>query len=368
MSSGLIERGQRNAVTDAKGGKAEAIKRVIRAELDRVQFGTGRPKIVLAQLPIGYGGQISGRITALKLALSLNRKAVFETDDDPPYVQTLNRPYQSETGGPPDRSVLGNVELFAADDRDICMFDYVHATRALSAVGSTFESWMAGNLERKYGPAINWENLIDGWIFEWLSFLPSFEDRAECDRNRLGISNSTLGVHFRRGDKSVESAYVPAGIVNDAIRRIHRSWPFESLFLASDDPQAPESIQPPPSVRLIFDRSEARYNNANHKMLMATPSMAAEETYIAFKNLRLLAGCGGLVGQTNAHFATIAASFILQRDGRSERVTLIDGHIAERQSRLLGTAYRLKRKVRAAVKDILPAHLLKYIDRARHRQ
>ena len=343
-------------------------KALVHQELSRLQFGASGPLIVFRQLPIGYGGQIGGRITALKIALALGRTAVFETDADPPYIQSLYRPFQLDREISWNRKALAHLDLFAPDFNEICAFDYNYANAALSAADRSVGEWLDRNLERKFASIKDWRACVDGWIFDWLRFLPSFEERAEQDRVRLGISQATLGVHLRRGDKSVESAYVPPAAVNEAISRIHELWTFESVFLASDDPHASTYLSVPKGVRLIFDEKESRYNNANHKMLLANRDMAADETYVAFKNLRLLASCGGLVGQTNAHFATIASSFILQRDGRMERVLLIDGQLAERQSWLIGAAYGFKRKTRSLVKRMTPDRVLRHLDRMRHRR
>ena len=209
---------------------------------------------------------------------------------------------------------------------------------------------------------------VDGWIFAWLHFLPEFEHRFERDQLRLGVSERTLGVHLRRGDKRIESAYIPASVFNEAIRGIHKVWDFDALFLASDNAEAPDELDLPFGVKLIFDRSEKRYNNANHKMLLANPSLAREETYVAFKNLRLLAACGGVVGQDNAHFATIVASYILQRDANPDRVVLLDGWIAEKHSPSLRLLYQTKRKSRELIKRIVPREALNFVSRMTHRR
>jgi hypothetical protein len=335
--------------------------------LTRLQFGQGIPVIVIKQLPIGYGGQITGRIMGLKLGLALGRKAVFLSDEDPPYVQSLIRPF----GGVEALGELADaplIECCAESRSPIVSFDYIRTWRILQKRGLTVENWINEILRPRFRSIDKWKDYVDGWIFSWLKYVPAFESRLEADRLRLGVDQSTLGVHLRRGDKSVESAYVPAEDYNQAINELHGCWKFDKLFLASDDPQAPAFVRPPSGVELIFDASERRYNNANHKMLMANPELAAEETYIAFKNLRLLAACGGLVGQSNAHFATIVASFVLQRDSQPERIRLIDGRIAERRSVSLRLTQAAKRNVRAMMRQIVPRSVVRCLNRVMYRQ
>jgi hypothetical protein len=71
----------------------------IREELDRLQFGPAVKYLLVEQLPIGFGAQMSGRVLALKLALALGRKAIFRHDSDPPYLQTLEPQYPYASPG-----------------------------------------------------------------------------------------------------------------------------------------------------------------------------------------------------------------------------------------------------------------------------
>src|SRR6202042_2653128 len=99
--------------------------------------------------------------------------------------------------------------------------------------------------------------------------------KIDAEQLRLGVCDNTLGVHLRRGDKNVETAYVSAKHFNAPIARIYKVGRFDSVFLASDSPQAAAEIDLPPGVKLIFDRDEKRYNNANHKMLFCNPDLAS---------------------------------------------------------------------------------------------
>jgi len=333
-------------------------KDAVHDALSRIQFGPDVPALVIKQLPIGYGGQMTGRIIGLKLGLALRRKVIFLNDNDPPYAQSLVRPF-SRNEDRRDLTSVPHLDLFEEDNKPIVSFDYLHAQKLLPKQFLNPENWIDQVFGSNFGLSDRRREYVDGWIFDWLKFVPALEKRLETDCLRLGVNLQTLGVHLRRGDKSVESAYVPADDFNEAIHHIYRDWKFEALFIASDDPAAPSALQAPDGVRIIFDTSEERYNNANHRMLMANPAMVVEETYVAFKNLRLLAACGGLVGQNNAHFATIAASFILQRDSRPERVILIDGRVAEKRSLPLRLIHHTKRQARAVAKRVLPRRMLR---------
>ncbi|MGY4330320.1 ribosomal protein S9 [Bradyrhizobium sp. LB7.2] len=331
--------------------------------LDDLQFRPDSTGIVIDQLPIGYGGQLSRRFLGLKLALALGRKALFLSETDAPYVQSMERPFASIW----DQYTIQNAPLaslsVAGDNRPLVRFDYAYVQGALGADNTSVEKWLQRTLTERYQLSDDDLARIDGWLLSWVRFLPAFEERLCKDAIRFGVSSETLGVHLRRGDKHVESPYVPASHINGAIFQIYQKWRFNSIFVASDDPQADSVIEMPPGVRMIFDRDEKRYNNANHKMLMSNPAIAAQETYVAYKNLRLLAQCGGIVGQDNAHFATIAASHVLYRHGDRDRIVLLNGNVAKEHSHLVRAHYLVKLKARELAKNILPRGVVSFINR-----
>jgi hypothetical protein len=195
---------------------------------------------------------------------------------------------------------------------------------------------------------------VDGSILKWMAVVPSTRDYAESERRRLGVGRHTLGVHLRRGDKKVEAAYVSAARVNAEIARMHERWKFSSLFLASDSPHARREIRLPRGVALIFDDAEPRHDNANHKMLFRHPEMADDETRVAYKNIHLLSQCGGVIGQDNAHFATLAAASIALEVGDRSRILLIDGKAAESASRLRSAFARCRLLARSLAKRLVP--------------
>ncbi|RYG88869.1 MAG: hypothetical protein EON59_03085 [Alphaproteobacteria bacterium] len=321
----------------------------VSAELDRLQFGHSERRLFIKPVPIGLGGQVTGRKDALRLALALGRQAVFADLCDFPYGQTF-RPL----GPPADADAipaLARLDIFGEDGAGAVLFD---AGKDAVRGPPEIENRLLALVETRLGLKGLTGPLLDGAILAWMKPQASVAAYVEEQRQRLQIDDSTLGVHFRRGDKQVETAFVPASEFNRRIAAMHRAWPFRAVFLASDSPDAPSEIVLPHGVRLIFDTEEQRYNNANHKMLMSSPELVEQETRSAYKNIALLSACGGLIGQDNAHFATLAGSTILVRHGAPERVSLIDGRIAEKTSPWLRIRFRLQNSVRAAGRRLLP--------------
>lgn len=324
-------------------------KAVILAELDRLQFGSTDKLILMRQAPIGLGGQITGRLDGLRVALALGRKAVFPRLDDPPYAQSFLS-MNTTSGDFPRHEDSPDVDLFAEQVSPFVSLDPMR----FSAHHGRNEERVLELIARRLSQPPLAGDLLNGIILEWLQLTPELKDYCELERSRLGVSDAALGVHFRRGDKAVETAFVPAAELNRRISLLYKKWRFTSIFLASDSPRAIEEINVPPGVKLIFDHEEKRYNNANHKMLIANPSLAKQETFVAMKNIYLLSACGGIVGQDNAHFATIAASRIAARQGNSDRIALVDGKFAEKNSPMLGQFFALKTAIRSLGRRLLP--------------
>lgn len=317
--------------------------------LDDLQFGPCDRLLVFRPVPCGLGGQLSGRVLTLAMALALGRKAVFTSLSDAPYGQTFDALH----GPVDDLAGLDDAPVVAIEE-DQAERIVIHDPRLMPPIDTAFKRMLTSRISARLGVDASSAMLIDGVVFNWLRVLPRVAQWCEGQRARLGVDCNTLGVHFRRGDKAVETAFVPASVINAQIAEIHAIWPFAKLFLASDSPTAPQEIACPPGVTLIFDAEEQRFNNANHKMLMDQPELVEQETLVAFKNIHLLSVCGGMVGQDNAHFATIAGSAILARGAPSERIHLISGRIAEENSPVLALLFRLKKALRAIARRLLP--------------
>ena len=341
----------------------------VKDRLEHLQFSDHQRVILIDQLPVGYGGQLSGRILGLKIGLALDRKAVFADDADMPYIQSVVRPF-SWTGDMHIAQAAPLAEISPLDPRALVRFNYVDFQKRLMQLGMRPKErvvleWVDRLLADRFQLSRDDLQKLDGWLLSWLHFIPELKKKLSLDIERIGVSEKILGVHIRRGDKKVETAYVPSGRIADAIGRIYAVWKFEGVFVATDSADALSDLKLPPGMALLFDREESRYNNANHKMLFANPEMSSRETYVAFKNFRLLCQCGGIVGQDNAHFATLAASFIFNRDSKAERIDLIDPN---RGPKITVFTQQLKVGLRSIVKSVFPRSILTRLDRMIYRR
>jgi hypothetical protein len=139
------------------------------------------------------------------------------------------------------------------------------------------------------------------------------------------------------------------------------------VFISSDSAEAVRELAlDQTKFNIFFDADEKRYNNANHKFLMKNPELAAQETQTAIRNIYMLSQCTKLIGQSNAHFATLAAGGVIVNNSASDFGELIKPGLTPTnwKSRLFYRAYRLARTI---AKLALPRLTLKHIKRGTHK-
>lgn len=320
------------------------------ASLDARQFGSAQHNlIVFRPVACGLGGQINGRVLTLALALALDRRAVFLSLDDKPYGQVFE-PLNAQIDVPAESCQWDLVDIHKYQADQIVCYDPLR----VQTDNPAFNSKLIQLVSEQVGIELDSRLALEGAIMAWMRPTEMMRLHGVDAKERLGVDNETLGVHFRRGDKAVESAYVPASAINAEIARMYASWQFSKLFLASDSPAAPDEIICPDGVLLIFDDDEPRYNNANHKMLLEFPELVQQETRAAFKNIYLLSSCGGVIGQHNSHFATLAAANVVRKTKNENRIILIDGRMAENNSIFISIVFRIKRKLRSLARYLFP--------------
>ncbi len=316
------------------------------ARLQRLQYGPTERILLFPQSPVGLGGQISRRLQGLRLALLCDRKVVSEHLSEPPYGQVFHPLHSPFPFSPEKAAPLEGLEPGTGPPLAVLDFWRMWETPSLRR---SLTEFIPPGLERPVYP----ELYLDGLLLAFCRLTEEHAKHVDSARQRLGVDDRTLGVHLRRGDKSVETPYVPIEDVNEAVAQKLETGMFDSVFLASDDPAASAQITLPKDVRLIFDDTEKRYNNANHRFIRANPGLAGEETRTAVKNIYLLGACSAVVGQWNAHFATLAASLIYFRTGRYDSV-LLDPNLGLKRSFSTRIVHRTTQFLRAIAKTVAP--------------
>ena len=328
----------------------EYLKTKLRNMLDDNQSNKSDRLLVVKQIPFGLGGQYTTRLCAFKIGLALNRKVIFQYEGDPPYSLTFNLK-KNDIGF--DWSTISSFDKVnpMLDQGDPCLvFDPKEWDEEYDSflVKKIFDGF--GLKSSDISDSISVVNAI---IFNWMPVRDDFLERYAEDIKRLKITDKTLCVHFRRGDKTAEMPYVPAKVYSECIVSMLDELGLDNVFVASDNPQAISELKLPSTVQVIFDSSELRYNNANHRMLLKDPMLSEQETYTVYKNIRLLSEGGGCLGQDNAHFATIAAD-LLTFSKSSTHVKILPGDYALRNSKVNIALYSFKKSIRDILRVLFP--------------
>ena len=320
--------------------------------LDELQSGSSGKFILYEPAPTGLGGQISGRIGGLLAGIATNRGVIFLRTDDPPYAQSF------EAMGVPT-SIIPAHEINGVLAPDIAIGslqadDIVRLSPFRTSLRShDVEAALLANFQKVTGLVDVSRLEAEGAIRTWMRLTDHVKAEIGAKLNDLGIDRKTLGVHVRRGDKQVESAFLPLPVIQERVESLVRAGGFNSIFIASDSEEVINTFRPPPGIALIVDRAEKRYNNANHKMLFSRQEMRDEETLTAISNIDALSRCGGLVGQDNAHFAVIASGVIMATCP-DHHVYLFPGNYVEQKSILVRLFFSTKRTCRAVIRMVAP--------------
>lgn len=332
----------------------------LRLRIDELQSGRSSGRFVLFNHdPTGLGGQIARRVLAIRVGLISNRTAVFIDEDFFPYENAFR----------PLASFLGSVEnLPELDER-------LDEDPAPVVIFNFWSFWQNEPLKAKiYGHVPNELSdldepklAVDGTILSSFRLTREYEDAIAPYLNKIGSLWPIIGVHFRRGDKFVETPYVSAATYRASIESIAGRYNIRNVFVSSDSADAVSELDlDPTKFNIFFDESELRYNNANHKFLMKNPDLASQETKTAIRNIYMLSKCTKLVGQSNAHFASLAAGGIIVNNAAPDFGLLIEPTLAPTswKSRL---AYRTYQTVRHIAKAAFPKLTLRHVKRGKRK-
>ena len=319
----------------------------IRSRIKEIQSPQNPNKILFKHDPTGLGAQISRRILAVRVALITGRAAIFPNENFFPYIPCY-KPLTREE----NLLQVGLEPSFLFDNNSypsVVKFDFWRFWKNESEKTLVY-GFTPPELDGFSNPNL----ILDGIIFSTFSLLDEFNEQIAINLKRFSIDNSVLGVHFRRGDKFIETPYVPIAEYKKAICRVSERTGLSRVFVASDSPRAVEELG---LARLgfdvIFDEQEQRFNNASHKFLLRNRHLARQETFSALRNIYLLSNCSRIVGQDNAHFARLAAGAISVRRNTPDFGELIPGGILL-ERRYWHAIYRCFHLARGIGKKIFP--------------
>lgn len=329
--------------------------RALQTRIDELQFGRLGRYVLFSHDPTGLGGQIARRVLAIRVGLISNRTVAFADEDFFPYENAF-KPLAV-----PPQAAASPLEFDARlqdDSSSIVAFDF-------------WSFWQNQPLKEQVYGYVPPELLgvdasalaFDGAIFSSFHLTQEYEDHIAPSIQKIKSLWPVIGVHFRRGDKYVETPYVTSEAYRAAIEETADRHNISNIFISSDSPSAIDELNLDGSrFNIFFDTKERRYNNANHKFLMKNQALAAQETRTAIRNIYMLGHCTKLVGQSNAHFATLAAGLVIVNNDASDFGVLIEPTFTP-ESWKAQLTYGIYRSARSIAKMLLPGFTLRHTKR-----
>ena len=342
------------------------------AKLDELQFQGNLDDskfVVLDQDGYGFGAQFERRALGLQLAYMFDRTAIFVNEHNHPYTPCFE-PTSQYTYKDIEHLPQENLDFTTNQTAKVAFFDFDSFWQN-PEISRPIYDWVPPDLAflenthegernrldlgfKTFGPA---RRYMEGQILSRFSYLPAYATKIEEIKKRIGFQSPIIGAHIRRGDKYVETPYVPIRRYHAEILRAVEETGINRVFVTSDDPEVFANLPDQDNIKYIFDDEEPRYNNANHVLLNNNPELASQETLTGLKIYELLSNCDVIVGQNNAHLTLLAIARNAARhpQGRNFRLTRGDytmrfGHADPRDWGDV-LSFKLRRSRRAA-KDL----------------
>ena len=278
--------------------------------------------VIVGQDPHGFGGQISRRQLGLQIGYMLNRTVIFERPDDPPYALCY-QPFGKYTPEDVAHLPIAPLRFGQHQAEQVTHFDFSSfwqdtQIRARSSI------WVPPQL----APFPCGRLLFEGLLLAPFRLLEDYAQHVEAAKARIGFEQPIIGLHVRRGDKEVETPYVPLPVLMEQVMELRDKTGISRVYVTSDSDKTFAELPRDAGLDYVYDHEEKRYDNANHLFLLRHPELQKQETLTAVKILELLSDCNYVVGQDNAHLPKLAAARIAARTHECTRHRFVPGNYA----------------------------------------
>jgi hypothetical protein len=251
----------------------------------------------------GFGAMYARRKLIMQIAEAFGREPIFRFKNyvyEDPFLplQTTLEDLKSKK--------INKVKKFTFenDDDEVLFFD--------------FDSSWGFNDRYKYqcwSPEGEPYLFYSGKLYDRLQYKKEFS--AEINNSVVQIKKDwnidsfkdIIGIHFRRGDKIIETPYMSEEFVIDFIKRTFDTKKYK-VFITSDDyDYILFLIQKYPEINFIYDQHEKRYgqkNISNMQLVINNPFLKHSETLTFLKNVEILKQCYSVIGCYNVQLTKIS--------------------------------------------------------------
>ena len=295
------------------------MKDVVRADIYSRQYLSNyeNVKFIIFNMDHGgFGAMFARRKLALQFGLYFNRVVLFSYGG---YV--YDEPFEE----------VSNFTLKDVNKEPLSAFRYETNQSDKVVYFNFYDYWNRSDIRNKYHERSMFDiNFIEfsGILLNSLKLKQEYQDALDIKtKELLPNNNKIIGLHIRRGDKEVESPFIPVDVYIEELKRIQEATGIGTVYVCSDSSIAIKELeQKLTGFEIIYDKQENRHNNKinNINMVLESPSLAKIETFNCIKNIYLLTKCDYIVGQSNVQFAKLAACKMSDNLSRLDKHTLIN--------------------------------------------
>jgi hypothetical protein len=151
-----------------------------------------------------------------------------------------------------------------------------------------------------------WQSILAYTLFHKPTAILKAHINDQKDYLKWNTYEVHIGLHIRRGDKTIEHPHVPVevfvGFLNKEIEKY--SGKKIGVYLCSDDPSIINQVQIE-GVDILWDNREKRYNNSNIGMVHNNKDLLMQESITAARIISLFGECDSVIGLLNTQFTWI---------------------------------------------------------------
>jgi hypothetical protein len=291
---------------------------LIHQKLDELQFqgSIAANRFLIVKInEVGFGAQIQLKLIGFKLAYIFKRTVVFDEAKscyDNCFLPTSIFSWSDFAATNP---IKLDLDIKKQQSDRVVYLDFA-------------EYWDNFKTRKKFEEYTPQELTKEGKSYQYflgqlllrLQPLPKYKEYIEERKKRINFSHPIIGVHIRRGDKKIETAYVPIRLYAAYIKNLVKKTGIKKVFVASDSNEVIQQLPAIPQLEYIYDYEEKRYNNSNYSLVENNPNLREQETLTAWKNIALLSECDYLIGQTNTNFTKLATYLKIGHAGNSQTI------------------------------------------------
>jgi len=289
-------------------------KEKLRTELYDKQYNSkyDESKFIIFNMEYGgFGAMLARRKLALQFGLYFNRIVLLN------YTNYLyDEPFKNISNFNLNDIKNEGIKIFNYDlnQKDKVVFFNFNNYWNNSLIKNTFHEKSLYNLDFKD---------FSGLLLNFFQLKENYQKLLNDKLKKLNLKDRTIGIHIRRGDKELETPYIPMYIFIEELNKVKEKTGINNVYICSDSTNAIyELMNSLKEFNITYDTAEIRHEDKIWHP--PGPSNKESETFIGIKNIEILTNCDYIIGQSNVQFAKISVCKSIDKKNKLDVFSLIN--------------------------------------------